>query len=587
MGSTIRFLFMNKIFASILFGLLSVSAISQQRFPIEVGRASSGAGGGVSSAVLADTAAAIRADILPTRVPAQRAINVVDSSNYALAPVTCQTSDGWVYMFYKLSPSHTDTGRMYMQKSRDGQNWTPPVQPVINGSVINNCGLITVGVGANDRIILAYQTSNTYLNMKYTYSDDGGVTWEATTTVGLFNTQVEVANYGRIIQVVGDTLYSPIYANFSVDTAQVGFHKSYDNGVSWSMGATIMKGLAAGIFPTGGSINETWLLKVREGATVATTQLMALIRSEKYFGYHYQWWTATGGVTTADWNSLAVDDGAWFSEYNATSGPNTFPVSAQIVYDSIIQVYIGFRGNEVTGLPSGLRVIQGPLDAYADPTLWSKPRTIYSPTAPIKQFQNDFGYPDPFIVNGQPHVVAYDISVKDVSGSSLVTTKTRGFTIPADGNNYLEMYDTAAQAITTATETRVLTRMTRLDSELFYNSDSTKIYFKYDGWYNLFARVTFDASASGTYRTATLYMIDQGDATGPSQSAMAGKYMITQQSIAPSTNAIFNRIELSGMIYAYANTELRLTVQHDVGSNLSILNSVQNNRATIKLKKVP
>ncbi len=566
--------------------LISLAGASQSRLVVEVSGNGGGAGGGVSSAVLADTAAAIRSAISgvnTSRIGAQAAINVVDSGNYITSTVICQDQD-WIYMFYNLAASHTSTGKLYMQKSKDGTYWGVPVQPVIGGSVVNNVGLISVNIGNNGRLILRYQTNNEYDSIYTTVSDDQGDSWSDRSELGLRGTQLEIAPYGNLVQMVGDTIYSPMYANFSVDTAQSYYDISYDNGETWATYKVIMKGLAAGIFPTGGSINETWLQKVRQGATVATTSLMALIRSEKYFGYHYQWWTDDGG---ANWNSIAVDDGAWFSEYNATSGTNTFPVSSQIVYDSIIQVYIGFRGNGLTGLNSGLRVIEGPLGAYKDPTLWGKPRTIYSPTAPIKQFQNDFGYAYGFKVNEAPRVGVYDISVQDISGSSLSATKTRGFTMPVDGNNFLEMYDTTAQSIATATETRVLTRITRLDSELFYNSDSTKIYFKYDGWYNISARVTFDASASGTYRTATLYMIDQGDATGPSQSAMAGKYMITQQSIAPSTNAIFNRIELSGQIYAYANTELRLTVQHDVGSNLSILNSVQNNRATIKLKKVP
>lgn len=568
----------------ILSPLLSLSQIGGKNFTIPVGTNGGSGGSYVSHTTLNDSMAAIRGDLptsFPVNIGPQEAVNVVDSGKYITSTVICQDEE-WVYMFYNLAVSHTATGKLYMQKSKNGTYWTTPVQPVIGGSVVDNVGLISCGIGNNGRIVLRYQTNNEYDSVYTTHSDDQGDTWTSRRALGLRGTQQEIANYGNIEKIVNDTLYSPMYANFSVDTAQAYYDVSYDNSITWVTHKVIMKGLFAGSFPTGGSINETWILKIRQGATVATTSLMAIIRSEKYLGFHYQWWTDNGGDL---WNSIAVDEGAWFSEYNQTSGPNTFPVSAQIVYDSIIQVYLGFRGNNVTGLPSGLRVIEGPLDAYKDPSLFGKPRTIYSPLS-IKAFQNDFGYPYPFKLNQRPYVGVYDISVKHKSGASLSNTKTRGFIMPVDGNNYLEMYDTTSTvAIPTGTETTVETPLTRVDSDLFFDGDSGKIYFKYDGWYTLKARVTFAASASGTYRNATLWMVDYGDETGTSPSPMAGKYMIASQNIIPSTNPRFNRVELSGQIYAYAGMELRLTVQHDVGSNLNILNSALDDRSTIQLKK--
>lgn len=354
-------------------------------------------------------------------VPAQRSF-MIDSNKYITATVICQIGNDHYFMFYNMAATHVATGVLYMQTSSDGINWNAPVRPIIGGINITDIGLIATGSNGN-RLFLSYQRNNIYTSNNYTYSDDFGKTWANPVSVGLFGSQVEIAPYGRIIEVANDTLYAPMYANFSVDTSFSFYHMSPDNGVSWQMGDTLKKGLFAGTFPNGGFVDETWLLKVKQGATVNTTSLVAFIRSEKYYGYHYQKWTDSGGLNNS-WHDVAREQNKWLSEYTSTSGPNTFPVSAEIVHDSLIYVYVGYRGNNVTGLLSNLRVLKGPIAAYKDPYLFSKPYIIYSSTN-FKAEHNDWGYPYPLQHNGQPFVGAYDISVNKMSGTTNTFTKTR------------------------------------------------------------------------------------------------------------------------------------------------------------------
>jgi hypothetical protein len=535
----------------------------------------------VGSAAEVSTASDTIAKIGP-----QRAITQADNGDYAQSPLAFQTEDGWAYVCTNESNQHTTTGPIKLRRTKDGANWSEPWTVTIAG--FDTLGVPSFGTNGN-RIFISFQrvfaSVPFYNEIFFAHSDDGGQAWTLDDSVGLHQAQVEIFAFGKIapVRVGRDTIYATGYSNWSQDTSASFFYASYDNGASWQFGNYIMRGLIAGSFPTGGSINETDWIVVEEGATVATTKLLALVRSEKYYGFHYQLYSLDGGAT---WTNVGVTLGMWFSEENATSGPNTFPVSI-ISRDEMLYVVYGYRGNNATGLNSSLRVIKGiALDCYDDPTQWSKAYKIYSPTAPIKSFQNDFGYPVPFIINNQLYTTLYDISTKFKSGAGLTQIDTRIITIPLESNNWLEIYDTTTTvAIPTATETTVPTPIVRLDSELAYNVDSTKIYFPYDGWYTVSARVTFEASASGTYRRATLYMVDYGDESGPTPSPMDGKYMITQRSIAPSANAEFNRIELFGQIYAYAGMELRLTVQHDVGSDLELNNSEQNGRATIYFKK--
>jgi hypothetical protein len=217
-------------------------------------------------------------------VPSQRYNIQVDSAKYITAPVIVQDEDaGWIYMFYNLAGCHVCNGKMYMQKSRDGQVWSDPVQPIINGSVVNDVGLISVGIGNNNRIILRYQsgpqtgTSSpdpiVYDSIFTTVSDDYGDTWSTKTSLYLRGTQTEIAPYGPPIQIKGDTIYSPMYANFGVDTAQAYYDISYDNGETWADYYIIMKGLAAGTFPTASDNSFAGLNTVAESARLSLSMV--------------------------------------------------------------------------------------------------------------------------------------------------------------------------------------------------------------------------------------------------------------------------------------------------------------------------
>jgi hypothetical protein len=566
----------------IAFLFLPLFSLAQKTIVIGGGSPVSGGGSssGVTLAQLDSTADEVRSEF-PTSVSAeiykssQRSVNF-DSAKYNTSTVIDQIGNDRFFMFYNLAPTHVATGKLYLQTSRDAINWTDPVQPIIGDSVINDVGLLSTGVSGN-RLHLSYQRGNDYSKVYSTYTDDFGATWSTPVVTTKRGAQNEIANYGRYVHLGGDTLFRPMYANWTAGMVALSYYDiSYNNGDSWADYKVIMSAPYEGTFPNGGHVNETWMLKLPAG------RLLAFVRSEKYYGYHFQFWSDDRGET---WNSVAVQQGKWFSEYFATSGPNPFPVSARVVRDSLIYVYVGYRGNNVTGLLSGMKVVKGKLDAYKNPDLFGKPVTIYSPTT-IKGEHNDFGYGYDLIKDQEPYLGIYDISVHKISGTSNTQTKTRGFIIPVEGNNYFEAYDTVSTvSIPSGTETRVTTPIIRLDSEGFYNADSLKPYFQRDGWHTASARVTFEPNAAGTYRRATLWMVDRGDETGLAPTAMQGKYLISRITIPPSTSDKLNTIELFGQIYAYPDMELRLTVEHDAGTNLLLINSDINKRTTVLFNK--
>jgi hypothetical protein len=577
-----------------IFLLLPFLGLTQSRIVVNAGTSGSSGSGGISQEQLDDSTAAIRAAIpssVSGSVPPQRSQVVVDIQ-YSQSPIVFQ-SDNWIYQTYNIAPTHTVFGLNYIKRSADNISWTDAEVITVPG-FDSICGLTFGTVG--ERILMSFHRlwpvyserelhgSADYSKVLFAVSDDLGSTWvlkDSIDATGLPAGYYNFFCYGDIENVKGNTSIMPYYAwSVTGDTTYAFCFGTTDAGENWAFKSEILSGRFSFTFPNASRVNETWIEKVTEGSTAANTTLMAFTRTEKYFGYHYETISTDGGAT---WVSLAVTDGVWFSEFNATSGPNTFPVSA---YNdgTYINVVYGYRGNSATGVASNVRLIKIPLATYDDPTTYTKPRILYS-SLNFKAQHQDFGYNYEYEANGQWFTTFYDISPQHKSGASINSVRARIVTIPLDGNNYLDISNDADQTITTATETTVQTPDVRLDSEGSYNTDSTKIYFPYDGWYTINARVTFDANASGTYRRATLWMIDHGDEYGTAPTSMGGKYMITQKSITPSANAEFNRIELSGQIYAYAGMELRLTVQHDVGSNLNILNSVQNNRATIYFKK--
>jgi hypothetical protein len=540
---------------------------------------------GITRQVLADSIAAVEARFpttLPTRIGAQRSIVINDSGKYAMSQVTTKTADGWLYAIFRLGSSHVDTGQAYMRRTKDGTNWTAP-KPILG----NNIGLVTVGASGN-RVFIGYQTSNTYSTIKYTYTDDGFETFSTPIVRGLETGQTNMANYGPIIPITasGDTILSPMYANFDIDTSQAFYHLSYDRGVSWNAGdyKIIKKSPFAGVFPTGGWVNEHVVIVVDQGVSLATTKLLCLLRSEKYVGFWHQFYSDDGGTT---WVDVGITQGKWVTEENFSSGPNLFPPHA-IKRDSTIYIVYGYRGNTPLGIPSNVRVIQGnALKAYNNPDFWSKPAIIYEANG--KAAHNDFGYSDPFEINGQLGAFNYEISTKHLSGAATTNTKTKVFTIPLEGNNYLHVANDSDQVLT-AGDNVVLFDRIHLDSERAHNRDSSKVYAPLDGWYSITASLNIDTSYLGSVKiTASLYAVDTGDERGTfPKSPYNGKRLLSQQTLNTSaTDSLFNRFELRAEEYLNTGEEIRVLLTLPAATTRKLKGYVTDpfRRATLKFKK--
>lgn len=536
---------------------------------------------------------------LGTFVGAQRSRTIADTNQYAQLQIAFTTDDGWTYVGYCESSAHITAGPTMLTRTRDGSTWDTPWEVVVPGAAFIK-GVPTFGVSGN-RIIFTFQEVvaeiPTYQTIFFAYSDDGGQTWTLADSVGLAGAKTEVFCYGNVKRIKTNAdgnhvLVAPAYANWSVDPSQAYFYISHDNGLTWAIGTTIKQGIAADVFP-GGAINETWIEVIEEGATLATTKLLALVRSEKYYTFHYQLYSNDGGAT---WVDLGVTLGKWFTEANALDslggpdvGANTYPV-AMIRRGEWIYVVYGHRG--IHGLDAGdlqVRVIKGKaLEVYNNPDNWSLPEKHYFAVAGVKSFANDFGYCHPFLIAGQLFTTLYDNSVKyHLSGSGTTTTKTRIITIPLEGNNYFEGYAVDDQAIPHDAETTVVIPATRYDSERALNETTDKVEIQEDGWYIIHGRLLLQASAAGTYREAKLLMIDPGDEDGLTPSAMAGKYLIAKAAIPPSAVSRLCRIELSGQQWLYKGSVLRLTIRQDSGGSLNVVNSTsRDDRANLKYVKI-
>jgi hypothetical protein len=531
-----------------------------------------------------------------TNVPSSRIKVFKDNSAYWNGHIVTKTEDGWIYMYYMDAPSHTVFGPAYLTRSRDGINWEEGWLINFTGTT-DEIGSIALGSIGN-RILMTYQHMVAgvpdYVTARFAYSDDGGQTFTPTTTFPVASLpvgdMVELFAYGEIVKIYGDTFYAPYYGNWSVDPNYSFYFKTTDAGLTWSWGNVIMSADPDGIFPTGGGINETWITVVEEGSSVATTKLLALVRSEKYYTFHFQWYSNDGGTT---WNSIAVEQGKWFTEANALDplggpdvGSNTYPVS-MIKKDGWIYVVYGHRG--VNGVDNGdhqLRVIKGKaIDAYNNPDNWSQPNKLYFALSP-KAFPNDFGYTQPFEVNGQLMCVFYDISPYYLSGSSVSSTKSRQLIFPLEHLYWFESYNVADETIANDTETTLSLPWTRVDSDRALDETTGVIKVPEDGWYVLQAGVQIEPSAGGTYRELTLLQIDHGDEDGPAPSVMNGRFPLARKAIAPSTVAQLNRIEIFAQSYLYKDMELRVNFKHDAGTDLDILNTDRELRAFLRFKKI-
>lgn len=479
-----------------------------------------------------------------------------------------------VFMVQKASLDHAADGTLWFAKTADGGTTWEESPVVISGDTVTS-GVVTIGY-SDGKIQLCYTSSVYDADVFFAYSDDNGVTFTPSDTITV-PLQLLVSPHNKMINLPSGKLLFPAYSyNATVDSSEVFFYESTD-GLNWTKGSSIMKTLMSGTFPTGGIIAEP-AVEVVGGTTDGDTKMIAILNTYDGTARHYQLYSNDGGGT---WTNTGANP------FGSDLLPSIqgFPVSV-IKSGPFLYTVIGWRASLSGGFQNVVYRANAE-EVYDQSGQWGKYTIIYRAVTEYKNSGNDFGYPAAFLtMTGEMKVAFYDTSPKFRPGIDIVEA-TRIVVQPVRGNNYFESYNVSNQSIPNNTETVVLTPSIWYDSELYYNSDSIKIFIAEEGWYVYNISLTFDNSAAGSYRQAKLYMVDRGQEQNiiyPTETAFT---LIAKETIPGHVSmADYNHIELSGQQFCYKGTQIRLTVKQDSGSSLNLINTAKENRATIKLKKI-
>lgn len=500
------------------------------------------------------------------------------------------TKDSTIYQWIKSGDNHVDDGPLLMNKStNEGTDWTTPTQVVVSGLPI--VGGTIEGQYSNDRLIIVFTTGSDYDTVNTAYSNDGGITY--TRSGNIYHPSfANIMPFHSPVVLAKDTLLQGCYV-WNADTTKIVYFRTTNNGLTWSLFSTAMTQISS-LGGFGNSpVSEPSTVKVG-GSTASTSVLIAMVRNDLYTAHPFQIKSTDGGAT---WTNQTWISGSAYHPFGdqINSGPGNLPGSIGLDYGAPVTLlvdgdniyaFIGRRGNNADysiryWKASISTVLAGGYD------YWGRFKTIYRALTQGKGSDIDFGYPRGFITSsGKKKIGLYDLSPKHRTGIDGVSTNKREriLIMPVEGLNYFDAFNTTNQSIPSGTETSVSFPSVWYDSERSYSTDSSRLFIPEDGWYYVTVQLQIEASAAGTYREAKVQAVDRGHELGISP-ALAYN-VISKQAIEPNTNDKFCRVELTGQMYLYKGWEIRVTLMHDAGTSLNLVNTTKENRATIRLKKI-
>lgn len=521
---------------------------------------------------------------------------ISDTTAYSAFPSVAWAKNDYrtVEMVFKESGNHAADGPLMWTISSNGfsdyytgainsANSNPDTLTV--GGTNKTGSVAMIGKGNGTRWTLCYGRDGIYDTLFFAKNDNNTKDFTATTSLVASASSFDwFFPYGKVLQLNGDTL---LMSGYGLRTGQSKtdaiYFKTVDNGDTWTYGGIIVANSSLG----SSTPSEVGWEIYSQGATVATTKIIATVRDDFYKGYHIQVISTDGGTT---WTNLLSTQGDFaFHAVNANVVDNSWPCML-IKRGDWLYAIMGVRSQLSAGGMS-FRVFRTlnpeSINAWEGGTTTPKYYTIYRAANSYKGLDLDFGYGWPyFSPEGEMRVVFYDISTNYTPSYSNKFTVIKS--IPILGNNYCEFYNNSNQSISSATKTKVSFPVRWYDSEQMFNSDSSKLYVRTDGYYTVEARFQVDTSSLGTYRKATLEAIDWGQAYGASP-----QYSIINicapVTIAPNTNSDFCWIELRGQMFLWAGMEVRVSLIHDKGSALNIINPSdfeESDGARIRIKKI-
>lgn len=482
---------------------------------------------------------------------------VMDNGQYA--------AFGWMavrrdtaYAYIKVGPDHITPNRWVVMRSNNGmQSWDSISSYTgVNGSGISNL----IATCIDDTIWVAWQTTaQNYL--KIAYSIDGGRTHTISDSIA-----THAVPFGEFKKLPSGYKYFNYYefgASYAVKWVRSA------TGTGWATVSTLISGT-----PGTHEYNETWI-EVIDGTTDGNTRLIAIMRDEALGWGPLQLTSTDGGAT---WTQRGRVTPLMDSQERYAAPSSIMRVGDNLVIAKAQRVDRSGGGSEDD---YHLATVQGLIDSvFTDTSKWSRPTKIYNSRANYAGMPNDFGYSNLFTLGGQPRMIAYDVSNKNVGGGSVYATRV--FTMPVYTPAYLRMESTVIQSIPASTETTVAFGYKALDSDNLYNSDSGFVIIKKDGMYSIKSRVTWAASNSGTYRQASMKVVNSAVNNNESNKVIANSV------IQPSTELRYSEQNLSAEVFLRQGEKVLVTVMHDHTSAISLgSNTLYSTlQATLEIKQL-
>lgn len=471
-----------------------------------------------------------------------------NGSIYTAFPIPVTKKDT-IFYFYKASATHAGEGRLMVSRSVDGNHTIDSTwQLNIDGSA-DSCLNLSAGASGTGRLLVQWRSSKGGgLNILTGYSDDGARTWTQTTT---YASNTTPDPFGRIQSTSSDTILANYYTIGASDTAY--WLGSADNGATWSFYDTAAVG--------SNNYNETDFVYLGNRRIITVSRTENLNRPSQFYSTdngHTQ--IRAGGL-----NSILFDS-------------QLSPLYI-IKWNNYLWLVGCTRDGDFSNwfYSSGLES-----QVFTDTSKWSSISEYYHPLSDDGGALVDEGYNTPFIFAGKLITAGYDVSPLQSNTSSRTT---RIFTVPIVANgDFVKAYNNSNQSISDATATLVQFIKVDLNDNLIYNTDSNCVIINRDGWYQIKANVTFDTSASGTYRQMYVYL---SSADWDAAITTKQPQIISQSTISGNTsNFDFNRIEVNTPYYLRANEKIKIYVKQDSGGSLNIVNTDRNRMATLNIKRL-
>jgi hypothetical protein len=488
---------------------------------------------------------------------------VYDTSKYVGFPNVVERG-GVLYTSYYTSNGHVSLSPVVYKKSTDGgRSWSSEIQ--ISATTHE---ALAMGVTSTGRLI--YLTAKGANNVLYIHrTGENNETWTVTTQTKPLATNDAVV-YGHIKQLPSGRLLCPYY-KYTSGSEKAGFITSTDEGATWTYWYDVATNL-----------NEMGF-EVLDGTTDSDTRLITIARdATNYNAKNRQYNSDDGGVTWTLLGDVPVN------------GTPAYGYPADIYKDGD-KLYVLF-GTRIGTM--SLQLFKTTFAIYDSLAAYGKPYYFYEAEANLKGAYNDFGYPAMFKNRGEIYCVLYDQFA--LEPPRILSEAARLLTVQLTGVGYGEFSRSGANSYNSIPYTKVAlsVRADRVyDTEHFWEEDLGvsglhKIVIPEDGFYNIYAEITFDTTVTtGTYRKMGVQLVNPGFPLDPSSeypenplTGLNAPEAITHLAsavVGADIGAPFNTLQCTRTFFAKKGYEVVLYTVHDAATT-----TITTNNAKLTIKAI-